>query len=125
VISGRHHDVRLAFPEHPNGVRTLNLFKRLSQSLDKVLVKAILDQVGQDFGICLGSEDVTAFNQIFSQGLVVFNYAVMDYDDIIVAITVGMGVFSGRCSMGGPACMTQTDMAFCAKYRFDDFFKVA
>jgi hypothetical protein len=63
----------------------------------------LLNEVGDDFGVGLGDELVAFFNELALEVEVVFDDAVVDDDDAAGAVAVGVGVFFGGASVGGPA----------------------
>ena len=68
-----------------------------------------LDQVGDDLGIGLGAEPVALELEVASQLGVVLDDAVGDDLDLVVAVSVRVGVLLGDASVGGPAGVRQAD----------------
>src|SRR5579862_9975536 len=63
------------------------------------------DQLSDDFGVCIGVKATSLLDEHSAQMGVVFNDPVMDDGDRLRFIEMGMGVFFGGFSMGGPARM--------------------
>jgi hypothetical protein len=63
----------------------------------------LLDEVGDDFGVGFGDEDVALGGEFALELEVVFDDAVVDDDDAAGAVAVGVGVFFGGAAVGGPA----------------------
>jgi hypothetical protein len=124
VIPGSHHDIRLASPEDSHCEGAPDPFKGFSDSLHQVLVKTFLDEVGQDLCICFGTEYVSLSLEFRPQSLVILDYAVMHHHKVIFAVTMGMGICSGRGPMGSPAGMAKPNMAFNAQHLFNNFSQV-
>jgi len=59
--------------------------------------------VGDDLGVGFGYEDVALGGQFPFQFEIVFDDAVVDYDDAAGAVAVGVGVLFGGAAVGGPA----------------------
>ena len=71
------------------------------------LLQVLVDQVGDDFGIRLGTERPSFVHEFVAQLKIVFDNAVVDNHH--VAGAVRMCVLFGRRPMGRPAGMTDTD----------------
>jgi hypothetical protein len=67
--------------------------------------------VGDDFGVGLGDETVTAPDEIGLEGEVVFNDAVVDDDEGAGAVAVGVRILFCRPAMGGPAGVADAEAA--------------
>ena len=80
-------------------------FLQRPQAVARRLVRAVVlfDQVGDDFGVGLGLEPVALAAQLFFQGQVVLDDAVVDHDDVALAVAVGVGVLLAGAAVGGPA----------------------
>ena len=63
----------------------------------------LLDQMGDDFGVGLGDELVAGGGELFFEGDVVLDDAVVDDDEGAGAVAVGVGVLFRRATVGGPA----------------------
>ena len=55
--------------------------------------------MGNNLGVCFRAEYMSFSDEFRFQGLVVFNNAVMHYNEVIFAGPMGMGVFTGRRTM--------------------------
>ena len=62
--------------------------------------------MGDDFGVGLSAELVAFFDELFLQAHVVLNDAVVNDDDLAGAVAMGMRVFFGGTSVGGPASVS-------------------
>ena len=67
--------------------------------------------VREDFGISVGEKSVTRLDEFFFQFEEVLNYPIMDYRQFSRLIEVGVSVFVGRCPMGGPTSMADSQFA--------------
>src|SRR5580658_9051661 len=67
------------------------------------LIQLVFDEVGDDLGVGLGDELVALGDEGILKGEVVFDDAVVDDDEGAAAIAVGVGVFFGGATVGGPA----------------------
>jgi hypothetical protein len=71
--------------------------------LDSAARLISLDEVGDDFGVGFGDEDVALGDELGLEGEVVFDDAVVDDDERAGAVAVGVGVLFGGAAVGGPA----------------------
>ena len=62
----------------------------------------LLDEVGDDLGVGFGDEGVAGGGELFFEGDVVFDDAVVDDDEGAGAVAVGVGVLFGGAAVGGP-----------------------
>ncbi len=69
------------------------------------LLAALRDEVGQNFGIGFGFEDIALGEKALLQFLKVFDDAVVDDSQIAVAADMRMGVALGGHAVRGPAGM--------------------
>ena len=67
------------------------------------LFQLLGDQVGDDLGICRGTEDITERLEVVAEGRIVLDDAVMDDDDFAVATDMGVGVDIVGFAVRGPA----------------------
>ena len=84
----------------------------------------LLDHVGDDFGVGLGGELVALFDQLFLEGDVVLDDAVVHDDDLAGAIAMRVGVLFGGTSVRGPAGVANAVGAV-ERLQADDFFQIA
>ena len=84
----------------------------------------LLDEVGDDLGVGLGDELVALVGELFFEGEVVFDDAVVDDDEGAGAVAVGVGVLFGGATVGGPAGVADAEGAV-EGIVGDDRFKVA
>ena len=68
-----------------------------------VAALVLLHQMGDDLGVGLGYEAVAFALQLFLQGKIVFDDAVVHHHHGAVAVAVGMGVLFAGPAVGGPA----------------------
>lgn len=59
--------------------------------------------MGEDFCVGFREEGVSGGGEFFAEGAVVFDDAVVDEGNSIPTSGVGVGIFRGGWSMGGPA----------------------
>lgn len=71
----------------------------------------LLDEVGDDLGVGFGDEPVAFGGELFLEGEVVFNDAVVDDDEGASAVAVRVGVFLGGAAVGGPSGVTDAEGA--------------
>ena len=71
--------------------------------LERAPVHVLLDQVGDDLGIGLGDERVSLGEQLALELEEVLDDAVVDDDDLAVAVAVRVGVLVGGTAVGRPA----------------------
>ncbi len=71
----------------------------------------LLDQVGDDLGVGFGDELVALRGELALQVEVILHNAVVDDDDAAGAVAMGMGVFFGGASVGGPAGVADAEGA--------------
>src|ERR1700729_2551702 len=64
-----------------------------------------------DFSVCFGDELVAGGGELFFEGEVVFDEAVVDYDERAGAVAVGVGVLFGGAAVSGPAGMADSEGA--------------
>src|ERR1039457_3693252 len=84
----------------------------------------LLHQVGDDFGVGLGFEDVAFVLQLLLEGQVVFHDAIVHHDDVAFAVAVRVGVFLGGAAVGGPARVADA-VGTIDGVQADGFFEVA
>ncbi len=75
------------------------------------LFELLLDEVGDDLGVGLGDELVALGGELFLEGEVVFDDAVVDDDEGAGAVAVGVGVLFGGAAVGGPAGVADAEGA--------------
>ena len=87
------------------------------------IVLHLLDQVGDDFGVGFGDELVALIDEFAFEVEIVFDDAVVDYDDAAGAVAMGMGVLFGGAAVGGPAGVADAEGAVEGMLA-EDFFEV-
>ena len=98
---------RLVGTDHGHGIRAVRLPQRPRKGFEQggSVSAALGDQMGQHFRIGFGLEDVPLGKQALLQFLKVFDDAVMDDGELVVAADMGMRVAFGGHAVGGPARM--------------------
>ena len=91
--------------------------------LEPVVLHLPLDQVGDDFRVGFGDEQVALALQFALQIQVVFDDPVVDDDDLAGAVAVRMRVLFGRTAVGRPSCVTDAVVAG-DRVRADHLFEV-
>ena len=71
----------------------------------------LLHQVGDDFGVGFGFENVALRVQLVLQGQVVFDDAVVHHHHVARAVAVRMGVLLGGAAVRGPAGVADAERA--------------
>ena len=84
----------------------------------------VFDEVGDNLGVGLGEEAMALGDECLLEGEVVFDDAVVDDDEGAAAVTVGMGVFFRRATVGGPAGVADAEAAVDGRVG-DDGFEIA
>lgn len=84
----------------------------------------LLDEVGDDLGVGFGDEFVALGGELFLEGEVVFDDAVVDDDEGAGAVAVGMCVLFGGAAVGGPPGVADAEGAV-EGIVGDDGFEVA
>src|ERR1035437_5709833 len=95
--------IRIGARDHGEGKDAGEFLDGGAHGLFQVAFKMLLHQVGDDFGVGLGLEDVAFVLELLLEGQVVFDDAIVHHDDVAFAIAVRVGVFLGRAAVGGPA----------------------
>src|SRR5690606_30790168 len=95
--------------EDGDGIGAFKALRGLPHGGEQVAIVAMVDQVGDDFGVGLAFELVAGGAQLAAQFVVVLDDAVVDQRDARLAAALaremGMGVVGGRRAVGGPAGM--------------------
>ena len=98
---------RLIGADHRHGIRAVGLTQSPGKGFKQrgVVLAAFRDEMGQDFRIGFGFEDIALGEQGFLQLLKVFDDAVVDDGEFVVAADMRMGIAFGGHAMRGPARM--------------------
>ncbi|MNH04554.1 hypothetical protein D3C79_638530 [compost metagenome] len=104
--------VRLLGTDQRQAVSTMQALHRSLQGIGQVrnALQGVVDQVDDDFGIGLRSEDIAKALQLFAQFFVVLDDAVVHHGHFI-AREVRVGVALGRRTVGGPASVGDAQLA--------------
>jgi hypothetical protein len=115
--------VRVAAAEDGQREDAAQLLYGLADGVFEITLEIFLDEVRDDLGIGLSFENVPFILQLFLQGQVIFDNAVVDDDDVAGAVAVGVGVFFGWAAVGRP---TGVSDAVAAVYRvnLEDIFEI-
>src|SRR3970282_3048221 len=97
--------------EKQQSIRTSDLAQRAAHRSEEIhaALHFFADQVGDNFGVGLRAELRPSFAQLFLELEIVFDNAVMDYDD--VAGAVGVCIRLGRAPMCRPAGVADPERA--------------
>jgi hypothetical protein len=109
----RHHEaVRRLRVEHDDGVSAGAAAHRLAHGLGQAhaMLEVVMHQVGDDFGIGFGLEDIALGLQFGLERLVVFDDAVVDDGDATAGY-MGVGIGLGYAAVSGPARMGDAKLA--------------
>ncbi len=60
-------------------------------------------------GIGFGTEDMTTLFKFPPKFEEIFDYSVVNYGDLFIAVCVGMSINLGGRSVSGPSCVTYPD----------------
>ena len=98
---------RLIGADHRHGICAVGLTQSPGKGFKQrgVVLAAFRDEMGQDFRIGFGFEDIALGEQGFLQLLKVFDDAVVDDGEFVVAADMRMGIAFGGHAMRGPARM--------------------
>ncbi len=124
AIARRHDLVGVLPGDHDQREDAGQLLDGDAHGLFEVALEVLLDQVGDDFGVGLGLEDVAFHLQLFFERQVVFDDAVVHYDEIALAVAVRVGVLFGRPAVSGPTGVADAEGAV-HRVHPDRFFQVA
>ena len=124
MVSGRHQDSGKIGRHHPQGVGTLDPLERLLDSSRQIAVQIFLDQMGQNLGIRLGVELVSQLFEFFTEAVIVLDDTVVHHHQSATAVSMGMGVLFGRCTVGCPPGMAESTIGLDAVGFLDERFKL-
>ena len=124
VVSCRHQNSRKIGRHNPQGVGTLNPLERFLDSRRQIVVQIFLDQMGQNFGIRLGVELVAQLFEFFTETVIVLDDTVVHDHQPAAAVSMGMGVRFGRCTVGSPPGMAESTIGLDAIGFLDKRFKL-
>src|SRR5690606_14063661 len=105
TFAGYHEYVRFLFADDGDRVRAGDFTEGGLHGCFKIALVQLADEVGEDFRVGFGSEDVAFFDEVGLQGGVIFDDAVVDQGNAMaVGGVVGMGVsiVIGGGAVGGP-----------------------
>lgn len=66
-------------------------------------------EVGEDFGVGLRVENMSTFNQLVAQDLIILDDPVVDEVKPTRFVGMGVGIFAGDCAVRGPAGVADAD----------------
>jgi len=102
-------EFRMVFMRHRNAESTIYQLQGLLHCLHQVAFVKLINQMGQNFAVGVGFENMSLFSQLNFQGTEVLNDAVVDQSH--VAGNMGMRVDGVGRSVGGPAGVADTARA--------------
>ena len=111
VLLGADNGVRVGAVHDNKAVGAFDDGKHLADGGEEIAVVQFFQQMGYDFRIRFGLEHMALFHEVFFQSQVVFNDTIMNHYEMVMAVSMGMGIPVGRFAMGCPAGMTDADMA--------------
>ena len=123
-MPGGNDFIRVAFGDHREREHSRNFFDGTPDRILKIAFKVSFHQVGDHLSVGLGHKFVTLELELMLQREVIFDDAVVNYDKIAAAITMGVGVFFSGAAVGGPTCVADPIRAI-EGINSDCFFKVA
>ena len=83
-------------------------------------IKGFPDKVGEDFGVRLGVENMSALDQLVAQDLIILYDSIVDEMESTRFVRMGVCIFAGDRTMCGPAGVADADRA--RNGVFFDFF---
>jgi hypothetical protein len=108
--SPRHNDlVGMLNGYNSNSERPPNLLQCPADSVLQGTVGRALNQMTQNFGICIRGEMVSLFNQLSLEAFVVLNDAIVDNKDHLSAIGMWVGIGLRRLTVGRPASVAKAN----------------
>ena len=121
----RGHDlVRFGAGDHRQGEDARQLLHGGPHGLLQIALEVLLDQVGDHLGIGFGLELVALVLELLLEAEIVFDDAVVDDDDVALAVAVRMRVFFGGAAMGGPTRVADAEHAI-ERVELNRLFEVA
>ena len=111
VFAGAHDDTRLGVAHNRDAIRASQAISRLAHGLEQIAVVGLFNQMGNDFGVGLAREHVSATDELFFERGIVLNDAIMHHGDIIRAGRMRVRVILARFAVGCPARMANAARA--------------
>jgi len=100
--------LRIVSGNASEGVEAFQLRQRLDDCVFEVSFEVFLDEVRNDFRICLSYEAMVTFSQTLLQGEIILDNAVVYYYYPTGAVAMRVGIFLGWTSVSGPSSVTNT-----------------
>ena len=123
VFLGADDGVRHVFIHHYQAVGAFDDSKHLADGGEEIAVVHFFQKVRYHFGVGVGFEYMAFVDELFLQSHVVFDDAIVDDDEMVVAVAVGMGISVRRLAMGSPAGVANADVTG-ERMAFQRFFQV-
>ncbi|MNQ83516.1 hypothetical protein D3C85_985990 [compost metagenome] len=124
ATASRNQTIRLQSTDHRQTVSTVQLFDGGLKSNSQVdqFFELVIEQVSDHFGIGVGGEHVTQCLELFAQGFVVFDDAVVHHGQIAGEVRVSVA-FTG-CAVGCPTGVGNPQ-ATCQRLSFQSLLQFA
>ncbi|MNR08552.1 hypothetical protein D3C85_1247160 [compost metagenome] len=103
AAAGCNQAIRLLSADHCQAVSTVQLFDSCLEGHGQVaqILEFVVQQVSDDFGVGVRGEHITQGLELFTQGFVVFDDAVVHHRQVTGEMRVGIAL--ARRTVGGPA----------------------
>ena len=124
TVADSDHLVGLIDGDDGASVDPAHGLERAAHGRLQVALVVLLDQMRQDLRVGFGKELVLFLQQRVAQLQVVFDDAVVNDHDAVLAVMVRMRVFFGRTPVRGPARVPDAEQP-AQRLRANDFFQVA
>ena len=86
-----------------NTERSFDFFERGDDCIEEIALVERVDEVGENFGVGFGKEEVSGSSEFIAEGTMVFNDAVVNESDAVFSSCMWVRVFGGWWSVGSPA----------------------
>jgi len=111
-VAHRDHLIRMFAAKHAQGVRALQLGDGRPDGGEKIPGIMLLNQMSHHLRVRFGQELDALFHQLFFQGGIIFDDAVVHHGKPAAGAAVRMGVLIAGLTVGGPACMSNAHCGF-------------
>ncbi len=123
VFLGANDGVRHVFIHDYQAVGAFDDSEHFADGGEEITVVHFFQEVRYHFGVGVGFEYMAFVHELLLQSHVVFNDAIVNDDEMIVAVAMGMGISIRRLAMGGPAGVADTDVTG-ERMGFQRFFQI-
>ena len=103
AATGRDESAGFGVGHAGNAERSFDFFERGDDCIEEIALVERVDEVGEDFGVGFGKEEVSGSGEFIAEGTMVFNDAIVNESDAVFFTCVWVRVLGGRWSVGGPA----------------------